>query len=123
LADGCGAPGFRGCPFINAAVEYPDPGHPASKAGSEHRQWILELFRSLVVEAKIRQSDRVAAQLALLYDSAMVGTQMNRSPSAAFHAREVARIVVETALRKTAGRRPTRPSGPPRKSAAPGGRR
>lgn len=123
LADGCGAPGFRGCPFINAAVEYPDPGHPASKAGSEHRQWILELFRSLVVEAKIRQSDRVAAQLALLYDSAMVGTQMNRSPSAAFHAREVARIVVEAALRKTAGRRPTRPSRPPRKSAAPGGRR
>ena len=104
LADGCGTPGFRGCPFINAAVEYPDPRHRASLAGSEHRQWILELFRSLVVEAKIRQPDRVAAQLALLYDSAMVGTQMNRNPAAASHARDVARILVEAALRPTTRR-------------------
>ena len=27
LAEGCETPGFRGCPFINAAVEYPDPRH------------------------------------------------------------------------------------------------
>jgi AcrR family transcriptional regulator len=100
LAEGCGTPGFRGCPFINAAVEYPDPRHPASLAGSEHRQWILGLFRSLVIEARIRQPDRVAAQLALLYDSAMVGTQMNRNPSAASHARDIARMVVEAAARR-----------------------
>jgi AcrR family transcriptional regulator len=122
LADGCRTPGFRGCPFINAAVEYPDPRHPASLAGSEHRQWVLELFRSLVVEAKIRQPDRVAAQLALLYDSAMVGTQMNRNPTAASHARDAARILVESALRQTTGRGRTRPSSRPRKRSAASGR-
>jgi AcrR family transcriptional regulator len=119
LAEGCGTPGFRGCPFINAAVEYPDPRHPASLAGSEHRQWILELFRSLVVEAKIRQPDRLAAQLALLYDSAMVGTQMNRNPTAASHARDIARILVEAALRRGEGYR-TRAAKRPRKRSASG---
>jgi AcrR family transcriptional regulator len=105
LAEGCGTPGFRGCPFINAAVEYPDPRHPASLAASEHRQWILHLFRSLVREAGIRQPDRVAAQLALLYDSAMVGTQMNRNPAAASHAREIARVLVAAAPRRRQPRR------------------
>lgn len=122
LADGCRTPGFRGCPFINAAVEYPEPQHPASLAGSEHRQWVLDLFRSLVVEAKLRQPDRVAAQLALLYDSAMVGTQMNRNPAAAAHARDVARILVDAALRQTTGRGRTRQTRRPRKRGARSGR-
>lgn len=121
LADGCGKPGFRGCPFINAAVEYPDPRHPASVAGSEHREWILQLFRSLVVEAKIRQPDRTAAQLALLYDSAMVGTQMNRNPAAASHARDVARVLVEAALRPTTAQgRKQQPGQPPQRNARRG---
>jgi AcrR family transcriptional regulator len=122
LADGCRTPGFRGCPFINAAVEYPEPQHPASLAGSEHRQWVLDMFRSLVVEAKLRQPDRVAAQLALLYDSAMVGTQMNRNPAAAAHARDVARILVDAALRQTTGRGRTRQTRRPRKRGARSGR-
>ena len=120
LAEGCKTPGFRGCPFINAAVEYPDPRHPASIAGAEHRQWILDVFRSLVAQANIRQPNRMAAQLALLYDSAMVGTQMNRNPAAAAHAREVARILVKAA-RSATGQR-TRQSSRPRKRRAGGGR-
>ncbi len=122
LAEGCATPGFRGCPFINAAVEYPDPRHPASVAGAEHRRWILDLFHSLVVEATIRQPDRVAAQLALLYDSAMVGTQMNRNPAAAAHVREIARILVDAARRRTTGRRRTRQTGRPRRRSAGRGR-
>ena len=115
LADGCRTPGFRGCPFINATVEYPDPRHPANLAGSEHPQWILALFRRLAVDAKVRRPDRVAVQLALLYDSAMVGTQMNRNPAAASHARDIARLLVEAALRPTTGRGRTRPSRRPQK--------
>lgn len=122
LALGCGAEGFRGCPFINAAVEYPDPRHPASLAGAEHRQWILELFRSLAAEARFCQPDRVAARLALLYDAAMVGTQMNRNPGAASDARAVARILVEAARRQRARPRRTRRSGRQRSRAARRGR-
>jgi AcrR family transcriptional regulator len=41
----CG-PGFRGCPFINAATEYPDPDNPVHRAVLEHRAW----FRGILVE-------------------------------------------------------------------------
>jgi AcrR family transcriptional regulator len=122
LADGCGTPGFRGCPFIKAAVEFPDPRHPVRLAGSAHRRWILELFRSLVVDAKIRHPDRVAAQLVLLYDSALVGAQMNRNSIAASHARDVARILVEAAPRLTIGHGRPRPSSRSRKRSAASGR-
>ncbi|GAB7192461.1 TetR family transcriptional regulator [Kineococcus sp. NUM-3379] len=35
----CG-PGFRGCPFLNAAVEHPDPDSPVRRAVLEHRRWL-----------------------------------------------------------------------------------
>jgi AcrR family transcriptional regulator len=113
LAEGCASRDFRGCPFINAAVEYPDPRHPASVAGAEHRAWILELFRSLATEAHLRRPDELAAQLALVYDSAMVGTQMNRNPDAASQARQVARVLVESA--RPSSTRPGRARRSPRR--------
>ncbi|GAB3168758.1 TetR/AcrR family transcriptional regulator [Myceligenerans halotolerans] len=35
------APGFRGCAFINAAAEYPDPDSPVRRAVQAHRGWLL----------------------------------------------------------------------------------
>ncbi|WP_327000961.1 TetR/AcrR family transcriptional regulator [Dactylosporangium sp. NBC_01737] len=34
--------GFRGCAFLNAAAEYPDPDHPVHQAVLAHRQWFLD---------------------------------------------------------------------------------
>ena len=43
IAEGIGAetcsPGFRGCPFINAAAEYADPEHPVRQVVDTHRRW------------------------------------------------------------------------------------
>ncbi|WKG11304.1 TetR/AcrR family transcriptional regulator [Nocardia sp. PE-7] len=39
----CG-PGFRGCPFLNAAVEFPDPQHPVRRVVDEYRAWFRELM-------------------------------------------------------------------------------
>lgn len=43
------APSFRGCPFINAAAEYPEPGSPVRRAVLAHREWleatVTEAFR------------------------------------------------------------------------------
>ncbi len=41
------APGFRGCPFINAAAEYPDPQSSVHRAVLTHRAW----FHGAVAEA------------------------------------------------------------------------
>jgi AcrR family transcriptional regulator len=37
-------PGFRGCPFLNAAAEFPDRGHPVRQAIAEHREWYQDFL-------------------------------------------------------------------------------
>jgi AcrR family transcriptional regulator len=110
LAEGCATSGFRGCPFINAAVEFPDPAHPARVIGSRHREWVREVLLDLAGRAGVEDAEGLADQLCLLYDSAMVGTQLSGTPAAAVTAREAARLIVRAAVR--AGR--SGPRRPPR---------
>lgn len=48
LSSSCGAD-FRGCPFINAAAEYPDAQHPVRKLVAEHRAWWRSFFTDLAL--------------------------------------------------------------------------
>lgn len=61
----------RGCPFINAAAEYPDPDSPIRRLITEHRRW----FRAALEQAAAGRTDapEIAASLALLRDAALVG--------------------------------------------------
>jgi AcrR family transcriptional regulator len=103
LAEGCATPGFRGCPFINAAVEFPDPAHPARVVGSRHRAWVRALLLDLAERAGLEDRDRLADQLSLLYDSAMVGTQLSGTPASALTARDAAGLLVDAAVRGRRG--------------------
>lgn len=67
------APGFRGCPFINAAVEYPDPEHPVRKVVREHRTWFRDSIAEIVGATGHPDPGAAARQLTLLRDGAMVG--------------------------------------------------
>jgi len=62
----------RGCPFINAAAEYPDQG-PVRDLIAVHREWFRETLRQLAEGARLRDPDAVAASLVLLRDAALVG--------------------------------------------------
>ncbi|MCC2314279.1 TetR/AcrR family transcriptional regulator [Cellulomonas xiejunii] len=42
VADELCRPGFRGCPFINAAAEFPDPGSPVRRVVRAHRDWLQD---------------------------------------------------------------------------------
>ncbi|MDH6116122.1 AcrR family transcriptional regulator [Kitasatospora sp. GAS204A] len=71
----CG-PGFRGCPFINAAAEYPDAGHPVTRAIAEHRAWLRALLGELLAAVGVPEPERRADLLVLLRDGAMVGAAL-----------------------------------------------
>jgi AcrR family transcriptional regulator len=101
LAEGCGSPGFRGCPFINAAAEYPDPAHPGRVVADAHRQWVRDLLADLAAEAGAAAPEALAGQLILLYDAAMVGAQFDPNGSAPASAREAVRTLVEAAVRSS----------------------
>ena len=118
LAEGCATPGFRGCPFINAAVEFPDPAHPARVVGSQHRAWVRALLLDLAQRAGLEDRERLADQLSLLYDSAMVGTQLSGTPASALTARDAARLLVDAAVRGRGGRSRRRRSAAGRRGSA-----
>lgn len=40
---------YRGCPFLNAAAEYPDPQSPVRRAVDARRAWYHDLLRRLLV--------------------------------------------------------------------------
>lgn len=71
IAAGIRSPEFRGCAFLNAAAEYPDPDHAVHQAVLAHRQW----FEATVTEqfALIRKDDAgpAAKHFVMLRDGAM----------------------------------------------------
>src|SRR5262249_21676035 len=70
--DVCG-PAFRGCPFINAAVEYPDPDSTIHRAVDEHRAWFHARLLDLFTAAGHPEPGPAARRLVLLRDGAMMG--------------------------------------------------
>ncbi|MBE1874129.1 TetR/AcrR family transcriptional regulator [Myceligenerans sp. TRM 65318] len=66
------APGFRGCPFINAAAEYPDPGSPVREVVAAHRRWWTSAFERLVAPLDLADPTAAAEDLMLLRDGVMV---------------------------------------------------
>lgn len=68
---GC-LPGFRGCPFINAAAEYADPSHPVRAAVARHREWVQGELESLAARFGAADPRRVAQEIHMLRDGALV---------------------------------------------------
>lgn len=70
LAEGHGREGFRGCPFTNAAVELPDPGHPARAVIRAYKDWLHGTLADLAGQAGLGQPGEIADALLLLIDGA-----------------------------------------------------
>lgn len=66
------SPGFRGCPFINAAAEFPDGADPVRIVIDAHRRWTLEHFAAIAADAGVADPEAAAGQLMMLRDGAMV---------------------------------------------------
>ena len=71
IADGIRSPGFRGCAFLNAVAEYPDPDHPVHRAVLAHREWFLETVTELLGRAGIEPADAAGRHFVMLWDGAM----------------------------------------------------
>jgi len=71
IAQGIQSPGFRGCAFLNAVAEYPDPAHPVHQAVLAHRQWFLETIKFLMASIKETKAEPAAQHFVMLRDGAM----------------------------------------------------
>lgn len=73
LADDVQLHHTRGCPFINAAAEYPDPSSQIRKDIAAHRAWFRDTLAQLLTAAQVPAPGDKADALVLLRDAAMVG--------------------------------------------------
>ncbi|MFF0345319.1 TetR/AcrR family transcriptional regulator [Kribbella sp. NPDC004875] len=71
IADDIRGPGFRGCAFLNAAAEYPDPAHPVHQAVLKHREWFLTTMIELFSTTAKTDAEPAARHFVMLRDGAM----------------------------------------------------
>ncbi|MEU5822612.1 MULTISPECIES: TetR/AcrR family transcriptional regulator [Streptomyces] len=71
IAEGIRSDGFRGCAFLNAAAEYPDPSHPIHQAVLAHRQWFLDTVTGLLARVGDAPAEAAGRHFAMLRDGAM----------------------------------------------------
>ena len=90
------APGFRGCPFINAAAEYPDPG-PVAEQVAAHRGRLRATFAGLAGQEG--SDPGLLDALVALYDGALSAAHLDRDPEVVTHAASVAAGLVGNGTR------------------------
>ncbi|MGQ4388427.1 TetR/AcrR family transcriptional regulator [Streptomyces sp. SAS_270] len=67
----CGV-GFRGCPFINAAAEYPERNSAVHQAVLTHRAWFHQALQDAFEQAGAADPARSADAMVAMRDGAMV---------------------------------------------------
>jgi AcrR family transcriptional regulator len=97
MAEAAAKPDFRGCAFARASAEA-RPGSTVKAMCDESRAWNLALFADLAKQAGVADPDRVAQQLRVLYDGAMVSAHVDMSSSAVAAARAMAEVVLDQAI-------------------------
>lgn len=82
--------GFRGCPFTNAAVELPEPDHPARAVISEYKRSLRRTFTELARQAGRADAEELGLALLLLVDGANARMVVDEDRTAIRAAKKIA---------------------------------
>ncbi|MHB1172516.1 MAG: TetR/AcrR family transcriptional regulator [Lacisediminihabitans sp.] len=89
-------PGFRGCPFVNAAAEYTDSRHPVREVVAAHRDWYTDTISQLLKQMGHPLPGDAADEVVLARDGAMAGAYAGDSVAAsAALVRSVNRVLAD----------------------------
>jgi len=91
-------PGFRGCMFIKAASEFQEPDHPIHAQAAAHKKLLLDHLCALTAAAGAAEPERLAGQLLLLKEGAVVTAQLQHCRDAADQAKAMAAVLLDVAL-------------------------
>ncbi|WP_040807065.1 TetR/AcrR family transcriptional regulator [Nocardia concava] len=83
-------PGFRGCPFLNAAVEFPKPDHAVRQVVDDYRGWFRDLMADRLRAAGYTDVDDAARMLLMTRDGVTISGGVGDS--------ETVRVGIRTAL-------------------------
>jgi AcrR family transcriptional regulator len=97
MLDWIGDPEFKGFAFINASVEFPQSENPVHQISLEFAQNLRTTLAALAKESGIKNSDTLALQLSLVIEGAAITERTQRGSGAVGHAKEMAKILIQTA--------------------------
>ena len=76
IGERVGRPGYRGCPQINVAAEFPDIDPPARAGAIAHKKELRRRLRGIADRLGAKRPDDLALQLSLLINGAFVSAQV-----------------------------------------------
>jgi AcrR family transcriptional regulator len=91
--------GYRGCPYLNTAIEITDPAHPARAVVVDFLQEVEDYLASLAAEAGYRDPRALARQLLALAAGSISLAVARRSRAPALAARDAAVSLLGDAAR------------------------
>ena len=110
LAERASAPSYRGCPFVNVAVEYSDRSHVARRMVADHKSRLLQRLTELAAAAGAGDSSSLAKSLALLIEGAYAASQTYSPDSSVIAALPMtAELLIEAATAARSGMRTRTP--------------
>ena len=87
---------FNGCAFINAAAEYPDSDNPIHQACAQHKEQVVKALEDMLADVAPGEQGKLARELALLADGAIVSAHTAGYRQAARVAKGAARRLLES---------------------------
>jgi AcrR family transcriptional regulator len=93
------AASYRGCPFVNVAVEFPDRSHIARRMVANNKARLLQRLTELAKAAGARDASGLAQGLALLMEGAYAASQTYKLGSSLLRALpKAAKVLIDAAL-------------------------
>ncbi|MCP5381243.1 MAG: TetR family transcriptional regulator [Kordiimonadaceae bacterium] len=89
---------FFGCMFINAIGEYSEKDSPIREISRQFKQLMWNYVAELAKEANVKEPEKLANELCLLLEGAIVTAQVSQKPEAAITAKEIGKKLIDDAM-------------------------
>ncbi|MBV5260446.1 TetR/AcrR family transcriptional regulator [Synechococcus moorigangaii CMS01] len=76
IAERVARPGYRGCPQINVAAEFPESGHPARQVEYEHKREMRRRIQALGERMQMADPAGFSASLSVFINGAFVSSRV-----------------------------------------------
>ncbi len=90
--------GYRGCGLTNAAVEYPEAGHPARVVAVEHKVELRRRLAAMAAEMGAPDPAKLGDGLLLLIEGAFVSSQLFGEGGPAAQVADMADLLIDAHL-------------------------
>ncbi len=90
---------FYGCLFINAIGEYSENDTPIRQVCKEYKRMMRGYIRELCQDAGVKDDEKLAEEIALLVEGAIVTAQVSQHSNSAQIAKRAAKVLIKKALK------------------------